>query len=190
MTSTEEIWRPVADWEGLYEVSNLGRVRSLDRLASNGRRYRGKLLTSVLDSSGYLIVRLSEGGKCKNGYIQRMVLRAFVGEPPEGMECAHLDGTRTNNRINNLAWVSIKENASHRKLHGSENTAVGEACRHAKLTVGDVSRIREAALFGACRADLAAMYSVSCQTISDISTRKSWAHCVRENSNVVSKVVL
>ena len=105
---TKEIWKPVKGYGGLYEVSDLGNVRSLDRVVetSNGqvREYRGKELAKNPDKNGYLRARLARKGKQSIFFIHRLVLEAFVGECPEGMKTRHLDGDPANNRLSNLKW--------------------------------------------------------------------------------------
>ena len=111
---TKEIWKPVKGYEGLYEVSNLGNVRSLDREVekSNGQvcKYRGKEIAKTPQVGGYLRTRLSIKGKSSTPLIHRLVLEAFVGECPEGMETRHLDGDPTNNQLSNLSWGTSQEN--------------------------------------------------------------------------------
>lgn len=110
----KEIWKPVKGYEGLYEVSDLGNVRSLDREVetSNGRvhRYRGRELAKAPQKTGYLKTRLYSKGKSSNFWIHRLVLEAFIGECPEGMETRHLDGNPTNNQPSNLKWGTSQEN--------------------------------------------------------------------------------
>lgn len=92
-----------------YEVSNHGRVRSLPR-----KRTRGGILRPGI-SSGYQM--LSLGGRSR--LVHRLVLVAFRGPCPEGLECAHLDGNRFNNALANLVWVTKTENEAHKRLHGT-----------------------------------------------------------------------
>ncbi|UCR74409.1 HNH endonuclease [Mycobacterium phage Ritam007] len=105
-----EAWLPVVGYEGLYEVSDGGRVRSLDRQIEcdgRGRRYmRGRVLSQSVMPNGYLKVGLPGG----NALVHRLVLTAFVGACPDGMEGCHNDGDRSNNRLDNLRWDSRTEN--------------------------------------------------------------------------------
>lgn len=115
---TQEIWKPVIGYEGFYEVSNKGRVRSLDReitQAGKGgtqftRRFKGKEIKSAPQVGGYLKTRLSKYGKRANPLVHRVVLEAFVGPCPEGMETRHLDSDPTNNCLENLVWGTVEEN--------------------------------------------------------------------------------
>ena len=106
---------PVLGYEGLYEVSNFGDVMSLDRLVpnSNGigvRCSRGKMLKQRIDDTGYYSVVLCKNGKAKTKRVHVLVCSAFHGPKPIGMEVLHLDGTRTNNRADNLKWGTRSEN--------------------------------------------------------------------------------
>ena len=112
---TEEIWKPVLGYEGLYEVSNHERVRSVSRMVinSNGvgeRRSPGKLLKQYMGDVGYYRVTLCKDGIPKNKRVHDLVCSAFHGPRPEGMEVLHLDGTRTNNKPENLMWGTRSDN--------------------------------------------------------------------------------
>jgi len=130
---TQEQWRPILDYEGIYEVSNLGRVRSLSRYRSNGRQLSGRVLRPGRIGRGYRVVSLCYDGEGQTRRIHRLVLEAFVSPCPEGKECAHLDGDPSNNQLENLAWVTEKENSHHRIKHGTGGW---------KLTVKRVRKIR------------------------------------------------
>lgn len=111
----EEIWKDVVGYEGYYQVSNLGRVRSLDRIASNGRKIKGKILSTKVNTPPYYPrVSLSVNGKMKLVQVHRLVAQAFVynPDPEHKTQVGHKDESRTNNRADNLEWVTPKENSS------------------------------------------------------------------------------
>lgn len=120
-----EVWRSVEGYEGLYEVSDLGRVKSLARVvhAKDGRKihYTEKLLRVNEDSRGYLQVCLCNHTKRKTWLVHRLVAIAFLGHPPQGMEVCHNDGTRNNNRITNLRYGTRSENTLDKYEHGTHN---------------------------------------------------------------------
>lgn len=119
---SNERWLPVVGYEGIYEVSDHGRVRSVDRVvltASGTRSYKGKILRIVSRHHGYPGVSLRRPGVRKTGYIHRLVLEAFVGPCPEGMEGCHNDGTASNNRLSNLRWDTSIANAQDKARHGT-----------------------------------------------------------------------
>lgn len=104
-----EVWKPVVGHEGLYEISNTGKVRSL-----NYRR-TGKVreLKPVTDGGGYLLVRLFRDGESKLHLLHKLVMEAFVGPRPEGCEINHIDECKTNNRVNNLEYCTHTDNINH-----------------------------------------------------------------------------
>jgi len=113
MTVGSERWLPVPGYEECYEVSDYGRVRSLDRsvrCAHNAtRRVRGQLLTPIRGSHGYFAVSLSRNDKRT---IHTLVLEAFVGPCPPGMECCHGPGGADDNTLANLSWGTRSKNMS------------------------------------------------------------------------------
>lgn len=121
--SAEE-WRPVPGLAGWYEVSDQGRVRSLDRTLHDviGRTYRlaGRLLTPCprRKDKGHLSVLLSRGGRVRNALVHRLVLEAFVGPCPPGMVACHQNDVATDNRLANLRWDTHKANVEDSKRNG------------------------------------------------------------------------
>lgn len=110
----KEYWRPVVGYEGLYEVSNWGRVKRLAGLVmrKNGRRYpvTEKFLTLRPNEKGYIRVDLWKDGEKKTKKVHRLVYEAFVGEIPEGMEVNHMDEDKNNNAVWNLNLLNHKDN--------------------------------------------------------------------------------
>lgn len=129
-TSLEnELWLPVVGYEGSYEVSSHGRVRSLDRVittkSGHQRRYKGRMLAPALASNGYPVVNL---GHSDNRLVHRLALEAFVGPAPDGYECCHGDGNRTNNHLNNLRWDTSSANSHDIVTHGRHAMAKKSHC--------------------------------------------------------------
>lgn len=133
---TEE-WRPVVGWEGVYEVSDGGRVRSLDRTVvfRDGRRafYRGKTLKPRVDENGYHRYTLSLAKKRRQDRAHTLVLVAFVGPRPDGLEGCHNDGNPGNNRLDNLRWGTRSSNAKDRVMHRTHNMARKRGCPRGHL---------------------------------------------------------
>ena len=122
---TEEIWRPVVGYEGLYEVSSYGRVRSLDRYDRRNQFRKGKLLKNRDNGNGYLICILSKNGIVKNKYIHRLVLEAFIPNPDNLSEVNHKDEDKTNNNVDNLEWCDRKYNCNYgSKIEREINTKI------------------------------------------------------------------
>lgn len=112
-------WRSVAGYEGIYEVSSDGRVRSLRRMDRVGRRVGGRELSIHTHPSGHQMVKLSKNGIYKQAKVHRLVLIAFAGPPPDGCEALHNDGDPANNRVENLRWGTRSENVRDRVRHGT-----------------------------------------------------------------------
>ena len=103
-------WKPVKNYEGLYEVSNFGEVKSLERLDSRGRKVKEKLLSPIKDGKGYLQVDLYKNGIRKPSKINRLVWQTFVGEIPPKWDVNHLDENKENNHLENLDACSHGDN--------------------------------------------------------------------------------
>lgn len=108
-----EEWRDIENYEGIYQVSNLGRVRSLDRLNSAGHRLKGRVLRSSPNSLGYHLVSLTKNGRQTSMRVHRLVALAFIENPHNKPQVNHLDGDKNNNYETNLEWSTSKENIKH-----------------------------------------------------------------------------
>lgn len=125
-----ERWKPVVGYEGIYEVSSSGLVRSLPRLDSIGRRVGGRMLTILPHPSGHRQVKLSRDGRTVQGKLHRVVLEAFAGPAPLGCEVLHIDGNPADNSIGNLRWGTRSENMLDRVRHGTHHFANKTHCPH------------------------------------------------------------
>lgn len=142
-TQDREEWRPVAGLDALYEVSNLGRVRSLRFVNRMVDKLRAEpLLLRFNDRKGYSSVRLYADGKSTRKSVHVLVLEAFHGPRPSGFQSGHLDGHSENNRASNLAWITASTNMEHQRIHGVLNA--GERHYNHKLTAEQVAEIRQA----------------------------------------------
>lgn len=121
-------WRPVVGYEGKYEVSSDGQIRTLPRIDSYGRPVKGRLRTLSVVGNGYQLITMSSDGKKAGRYVHVMVAEAFHGPGPHGMEVRHLDGNKLNNRASNLAWGTSGENKLDMVRHGSHYTASKTHC--------------------------------------------------------------
>lgn len=169
-----EKWRAIQGFEGRYEVSDLGNVRSLDWRGEIGpsklvRSYRGRPLTLSVGTGGYLMVRLNDR---RMHSVHRLVLAAFVGPCPLGCEGAHFDGVKSNNRLDNLRWATPVENAADRDRHGS--TLRGNDHPAAILSSPQVAEIRAARGIVSQR-QVARKYGISQGHVSDIQAGRFWS---------------
>lgn len=114
-----EIWKDIKGFEGSYQVSNLGRIRSCNRVVNNsasrtGKQHRkGKILALNKTYRGYYIVHLFRGGKKIHPLVHRLVAQAFIPNPENKPQINHIDGNPRNNQVKNLEWATESENMRH-----------------------------------------------------------------------------
>ena len=108
-----EEWRPVVGYEGLYEVSNTGQVRSLDRYDSMNRFLRGRILRLFTDGLGYLRAQLYSNSKRKSFLVHRLVAQAFILNPDNLPQVNHRDENPSNDNVDNLEWCDGKYNVNY-----------------------------------------------------------------------------
>lgn len=165
---TEE-WREVADSDGFYEVSDMGRVRSwMKHGKSGGRLESPRILSLGRQANGYLSVSIKRGERRKHERVHCLVLEAFVGPRPEGAQGAHLNDDRADNRLSNLEWQPAAVNYAQRNARGLIS---GERHYLAKLTWDDVRFIRSSEMTGV---ELARKFGVSTAGVSQIRSHKVW----------------
>lgn len=127
-----ENWLPVVGYEGLYEVSDLGNVRSVDRIVMRGDvevRRRGKVLSPLANADGYRRVTLCRGGGERQSKVHTLVLTAFRGDRPLGLMCCHGPGGQQDNRLENLRWDSGSANSQDAIRDGTHPTASKKKCK-------------------------------------------------------------
>jgi len=174
---TIEIWKSVVGHEGLYEVSNLGNVRSVPRIDSKGHERGGHLMKLTMRKrDGYVDVALCKDGRRVRVKVHILVLRAFHGEcPTRDHQTRHLDDNRANNAATNLAWGTAQENADDKVSHGK--TAKGE-CNGGggKLTATKIAEIKTRLAAGDVGAHIAKDYGVTRGMIYHIAKERAWSH--------------
>jgi HNH endonuclease/NUMOD4 motif len=130
MDKSNERWLPIAGYENFYEVSDLGRVRSLRRKTGSGWRGGRVLKGRPHPKSGHLQVQLSVANVAKHKYVHVLVARAFIGECPPGQEVRHLDGNPGNNAVENLTYGTRSENNLDAVRHGTHSNAAKTRCKY------------------------------------------------------------
>jgi NUMOD4 motif/HNH endonuclease len=165
-----EEWRDVVGYVGQYQVSDLGRVKSLARA--------NRLMTLFVDRQGYLTVSLRKPrGVALRKSVHRLVAMAFIPNRRKLPQVNHLDGNKTNARVENLEWVTRHQNQRHAIRTGLLKIPRGEARGHSKLTEKQVLEIRKrVSEKSATQRTLAFEFNISPTTICEIIKRKKWAH--------------
>jgi hypothetical protein len=179
----EPVWRPVVGFEGRYEISDAGDVRSLDRVATYTRRdqysgrdltverhHRGRMLRPAPSDSGHLSVVVGRGN---TRAIHIMVLEAFVGPAPNGAEGRHLDGDPSHNAVDNLSWGTRSESVVSALKRG--RAPRGSSKFNAKLSEQQIPSIR-AAMATDSYAEIARRHGVTEATIRQVRDGKTWRH--------------
>jgi DNA-binding XRE family transcriptional regulator len=161
---TPELWLPVVGYEGLYEVSDLGRIRSL---------VRGRLMALPI-CDRYVRVRLSKDDISKIHNVHSLVCLAFIGPRPEGHDVCHWDGIKTNNRLSNLRYDTRSANHLDKRRHGT--MAKGSGHGIAVLNAEAVIKIRAARAAGRSKTSIAEEFGVSRPTIYAIERGMTWRH--------------
>ncbi len=127
-----EIFKDIKDYEGLYKVSNYGRIKSITRLKKNKSRLQNVksiIKSTRYNNNDYEIVDLSKNGKIKTLYVHRLVAIAFIKNEYNKPEVNHIDGNKNNNNLSNLEWVTSSENIKHafdNKLHKGSKCKVSK----------------------------------------------------------------
>ena len=122
------MWSPVPGYEGYYEASDQGRVRSVERRAANGRLWPSVVLKPVTHPNGHLQVHLSRNNSRRTRWVHRLVLAAVVGPAPDGVVARHRNGDPGDNRVANLEWGTHSENLHDQVRHGSHFFAAKTHC--------------------------------------------------------------
>jgi len=170
----KEVWKTIKDYPE-YEISNWGNIRSWKN-GVYGIRSRPKRLKPAKDLHGYFRAAISKNNKSHTKKLHRLVLGAFVGPCPDGMEACHNDGNPGNNNVENLRWDTRKNNQADRKKHGTINSAKGERQGSAKLKDSDVIKIREMAKRGLYQVIIAERFNICIASVARIVHRKTWRH--------------
>lgn len=180
------MWKDIKDYEGIYQVSDQGDVRSIRRQGWNGQNIHiiaERILKTNKLPKGYLSVCLCKNGISKRFYIHRLVLEAFVGPCPPDMECRHFpDSNPANNYLNNISWGTPEENAKDKEAHGTNGQGIpgkiyGESQHKAVLTDQAVIKIRLLWNTGKFKiASLARQFKVSWSTMKSVVYYETWKH--------------
>lgn len=179
-----EEWKGVLGYEGSYEVSNMGNVRSVDRYVDKilkGKQTKefkkGKILKlgKHITNGRFRVELYNKDNSSKKHSIHRLVLEAFIGPCPEGMECCHRDDNPSNNRLDNLYWGTRKDNMED-KIKNGRTKRVHIITKNHKLKSDEVWLIKKLIHNKIEQNTIAKMFKVSPQTICDIKHGRRWSH--------------
>lgn len=164
-----ENWKDIQGYEGVYEISDLGQIRSVDRLVINPKKGIRRVAGRVLKPSickGYYYLILCKEGKKKFSQIHILVASHYVPNPENKPEVNHKDGNKLNNAANNVEWCTKLENKIHAIIMGLTPTKLNEN------DVKDIRRLHKHYTYKS----LGKIFGVHCSTIKKIVNRKSWVH--------------
>lgn len=166
-------WRPIPGYEGIYEISNYGALRVL----ADGR-HPGRILKSCPHRRGYVLYCLTRKRYChRTVTVHSLVMLAFVGPRPAGLQINHIDGNKRNNFVGNLEYVTPGENMKHAVVMGLMGlVARGERSGKAKLNDELVRVIRRRLTAGESQAQIARDVGVAPQTVWNVAIGRTWGH--------------
>lgn len=173
----KEVWRDVVGYEGLYEVSNMGRVNSFPKLNNKNPVYHSKReLKLVKNGDGYYRVSLSRDGCDKRVFVHKLVAQAFIKNPENKPQVNHKDSNIKNNTVGNLEWCTHSENMKHGYKYGNKKRMLGQNNFSSKLRTEEVTKIRTLYSEGVVQTELSKMFGVTQANISLIVRRDHWKH--------------
>lgn len=131
----QEIWKDIPGYEGIYQASNFGRIRSLDRVVLNRNiknHVKGRVRVASPDQDGYLGLTLSKNGIHKSFHVHRLVAITFIPNPENKLEVNHIDLNKQNNRVDNLEWCTRLENERHSRNNSNKDLMTNKRCKPIK----------------------------------------------------------
>ena len=179
----EEIWKPVLDTDGWYEVSNLGRVRSWikrkgrSKMPGRIRLDSPLILRQTKNKRGHQTVGIApQGHRGQPMAVHRLVLDAFSGPCPKDMETRHLNGNVVDNRRDNLKWGTRKEKTNDRRINGTLLLFKGEVSTHSVLNDNLVCALRRMARKGCTISSLSKEFNINTLTMRNAINGNKWSH--------------
>lgn len=174
-----EEWRELTGYKN-YQISNLGRIRSLAKVVRPSNPYlsKGKMLSQYYNDSGYLCVGISLHRKTHPERIHRLMAQAFIPNPSSLPCVLHINGIRDDNRLDNLYWGTKKDNAEdaikHGTFQGFKNK--GKIIKSTRLNESQAKMIKNALFYNAIPKELAKIFRVNIETIKRIKKCHTWKH--------------
>lgn len=171
-----EIWSDISGYEGMYQVSNQGRIRGLDRIIvqkdGKKQKIRGKIISIGIKNNGYYMGQICSKGKMVNLTVHRLMALAFIPKV-EGKEYVnHIDGNRANNNLSNLEWVNMKENSLHGVNRAKEEQRLYTSCK--KNTPEFILLLRAEYANGKGQTQISKEYGIKYNSLGHILKRRTW----------------
>lgn len=177
-----EIWKDIENYEGYYQVSNLGKVRSLDRVQEDslGRKYpwKGKVMSPRINRDGYSQISLGKKGKVKTRTVHRLVAEAFLEKIPTKNYVNHKDGNKENNHLYNLEWCTAKENTHHAFETGLQSR--GEDSNFAAIDEQTAILVCKRLEDGERNCDIAEDLNLTRDIVGKIRSGITWTHISKD----------
>lgn len=169
---TQEVWKPIAGYEGLYDVSDRGNVRSYQNYGFELKK-EPKILRPTLNKYGYPTVTLCKNAKHKQKSVHRLVAETFIKTKNSALQIDHINGIKTDNRVTNLEWVTPKENTLRSVRLGLKPR--GEKHGNSKLKQKEVEKMRELYKTGNySHRKLGVLFGVSHCVVGKIIRNEAW----------------
>lgn len=180
----KEIWKDINGYEGYYQVSNLGRIRSLsrkvyDRKGKFNRTMNGRIINTFKTKEGYHRVQLCKNGKNEKYLVHRLVAQAFVNNHDGKSEINHKNANKDDNKSSNLEWVTRKENIDHSFKNHLVYRDKGVERYNSKLNDDKVREMRALYKTGKYRiSDIAKLFKVNRKTAECAINKITWKHVI------------
>lgn len=179
MNINNEIWKDIPGYEGFYQASTLGRIKSVtrtvNRRGNTTRIVYERILITMSDGKGYQLVNLNKYNVSTTHTVHRLILSTFVENTENKPQVNHINGIKDDNKLINLEWSTVSENGLHAYKNGLQISAKGEKVNGSKLKDEQVLEIRKIGKSKSLK-ELSNIYNISISTISMIINNKIWTH--------------
>jgi hypothetical protein len=169
-----EVWKDIDGWQGLYQVSNIGRIKSLERRLLK-RIKPESILKPRLNHNGYLRILFRTKKHYKNEFVHRLVANTFLLKYSEKLQVNHINGIKTDNNVSNLEWCTPSENRIHAYKTGLQNRAKGQNHSMSKLTEDQAKEIKYG-FIGMNHLEVAKIFGITRHAVGLIRNNKRWTH--------------
>lgn len=183
----DEIWKNIKNYEGYYQASNLGRIRSIDRIINekNGKKrmQKGRLLKFSINKKGYFVSAFSKNGNVKSIRVHRIIAETFIMNNKPNLEVNHIDENKLNNEVGNLEWITHIDNIRHGSgIKRSSISRIGKANSWGEKT--GTSKLSEKMVINIFKdkrkyLEISKEYNIGIAQISRIKNKKNWIRTLK-----------